>query len=340
MHSSTSNSSERAPQGMWPSTWWLALLLVLLVAGAWEGLCRSRGLDATYTTDSGALWAKTRQRASLLGKDAVILVGASRMQMDVNLDAMRAFTGTHPVQLAISANPFLPVLEDLARDDAVTGTVIVSITAQDLLAPTTDTSSKKWIAQYEGRKALAVPVAYRRVEEFLTRNLDSVWVSRAAGATPQQVLLGGGIKSYVRTLADRSQHADYQKIDRIAAYERRIQLVLDGQEAEFREIPDFDHRIRRLESLFNQITRRGGRVVVVRMPSWGRIWEIDEARYPREVYWDRLAAFTAAETIHFKDYPSLSSYVLPDGVHLDFRDAVPFTRALCQIIFGSVSQGR
>ena len=38
--------------------------------------------------------------------------------------------------------------------------------------------------------------------------------------------------------------------------------------------------------------------------------------WPREVYWDRLAAHSRALAIHFEDYPHLAGFQCPDGSHL------------------------
>ncbi len=66
------------------------------------------------------------QRAAALGDAAVILVGTSQMQMGIDLPTMQRYSRDTPVQLAISASPFMPVFENLANDPRITGTVIVS----------------------------------------------------------------------------------------------------------------------------------------------------------------------------------------------------------------------
>ena len=48
----------------------------------------------------------------------------------------------------------------------------------------------------------------------------------------------------------------------------------------------------------------------------------------RARYWDRLAEHTGAITIHFHDLPRVRELPLPDGSHLDLRDAPTFTAAL------------
>jgi hypothetical protein len=73
-------------------------------------------------------------------------------------------------------------------------------------------------------------------------------------------------------------------------------------------------------------------VIFVRFPTSGVLWELEEQRYPRKDYWDVFAAESRAATVHFKDYPALARFQCPDGSHLDYRDAVPFTKALAEIL--------
>jgi len=88
----------------------------------------------------------------------------------------------------------------------------------------------------------------------------------------------------------------------------------------------------RIESSVERYQRRGCRVVLVCLPCSGEVWAAEEQYTPKELYWDRFARGTAAETIHFRDHPSLSHFECPDGSHLDFADAGRFTRALAEIL--------
>src|SRR5262245_61597495 len=85
----------------------------------------ARGIQPT-AADNARLWADQRSRASRLGDRALILVGDSRMHVGIDLDTLRKMTGLEPVQLAIDASSFVPVLGGLADDPRVTGTVVVS----------------------------------------------------------------------------------------------------------------------------------------------------------------------------------------------------------------------
>jgi hypothetical protein len=332
MRSSTSSSSDRVPRGRWALTWALGVALAASIVCGWEVALRTRGIGVASVDDGPELWGRQRERAAVLGKDAIILIGASEMQMSIDLDTMRGHTTGIPVQLAISAAPFLPLLADLADDERITGTVVASFSMASFFSTTTDSLSEQWVRRYHTRRASHTRLFYERIEEALTRGVSSTLLSTGRGARPQQ-LLWTERTSYVRTLPDRTQRADYEIVDRDAAYRHRVDVYLAGEEPSFRAVPDLDLRLSTLEGMIHKIEQRGGKVILVRFPTTKRIWEIDETMYPRGVYWSALESSTSARTIHFADYPSLSTFDLPDGVHLDYRDAPAFTAALSAILF-------
>jgi len=102
-----------------------ALALILLVAYM-ELRLALRGYTPSVIT-SKALWVNERARAPQLGPRALILIGASRMALDVDTPLLRRLTGLQTVQLAIDGSNFVPVLEGLARDPGVTGTIVAVI---------------------------------------------------------------------------------------------------------------------------------------------------------------------------------------------------------------------
>lgn len=112
MRSSISNSDGRLPRLPWRRTHAVALLLLVGFVLSMELSLAGRGFEAT-ALDTEALWQKHRVRAGRLGKQALILLGASRIQLD--LDLLPARSGLEPVQLTIDGSSFVPVLEGLAE---------------------------------------------------------------------------------------------------------------------------------------------------------------------------------------------------------------------------------
>ena len=334
MHLSTSSSSERVPQGGWLRTWVISLVIVAIVVTGWDWFVRARGLGDVAVQNTAELWIRERERAASLGDDAVVLVGASRMQGGLDLETLQAFSNAIPVQLAITASPLMPVLRHLANDVAITGTVVVSLDMPALRITESASDAQRWIAAYDDFKAGRTAVFYEPAEDWLHRGVDSVLVSFSRNARPHQLVLASTTGHYVRTLPDRSQRFDYSKIDSEKAYERRVQLMRGNDDPGFIDIPGIDDRFAEIEQLVEKLQVRGANVIFVRFPSSKRIREIEEISFPRDVYWDSFAAGTSARTVHFADYPELDNVDLPDGIHMDGSDQAEFTAALARVLFG------
>lgn len=339
MHLSTSSSSERVPQGGWLRTWIVALVIVAVLATGWEFFVRARGIGDVAVGNTAELWIRERERAAALGKNALVLVGASRMQGGLDLDELQSFAEAKPIQLAITASPFMPVLRHLADDPGITGTVVVSLEMSALRILDDESDARRWIAAYDDFKAGRTAVFYQPAEDWLHRSVDNVLVSFSRNARPHQLLLASSSNSYVRTLPDRSQQLDYSRIDREEAYQRRIRLVSGDTEPRLIEIPGIEERFSEIEQLVTKLQARGAEVIFVRFPSSGRIREIEDIQFPRDMYWDRFAAGTSARTIHYADYPELEGFDLPDGMHFDVLEQKAFTAALASVLFSGQEAG-
>ena len=128
-----SSAYRRAPKIRWQILLTGLTLFALFVA-AMEVRLTIRGIRPT-AVDNETSWMRERARASSLGERAVILIGASRMQTAIDLDVLRVRTKQEPVQLAIDASSFIPILAGLAKDPAIRGTVIVSFMDSTLTMP-------------------------------------------------------------------------------------------------------------------------------------------------------------------------------------------------------------
>ncbi|MBI1731984.1 MAG: hypothetical protein HYR49_04350, partial [Gammaproteobacteria bacterium] len=118
--------SRAVPHGPWGAVLATALVLFLLFAAFMEARLALRGYAPTLD-DTAALWIDQRSRVNRFGPRALVLTGGSRMQLAADLDVLRRETGLEPVQLAIDGSSFVPVLEELASDQSVSGTVIVDV---------------------------------------------------------------------------------------------------------------------------------------------------------------------------------------------------------------------
>ena len=342
----------------WPGVLVGALALLAIFVAVTELRLASRGIRAT-AVDSEALWIRERARASRLGERAIILIGASRVQTGIDPDVLRSRTGLEPVQLAIDGSSFVPVLEGLARDPSVHGTVIVGYYDESVAEPRDPGSvADRYEAHFEATNPWLAPFSFDTIEGELTDAVRSRLRNYADGARPLTSLttriLAPAAPQYAIVLADRSRLADYAHVDPRVTYYNRVVREL-GQKvsfpagADYREIDaELTRRVDALEpgraddyarnaaavaADAAKIEARGGHVYFVVMPTSGLVTRMEEKRYPRAAFWDRFAAEPNVHAVHFEDVPALKAIPVPDGSHVDYHSRAPLTRALLDAFF-------
>jgi hypothetical protein len=355
--SSTSSSDERVPN----RTWRPVLLGSVLIALAWiaflEAYLTQHGYRATLT-DSAHSWAVQRSRASNLGDKALVLVGNSRMQLDIDQAVLRRLTGKEPVQLAIdSSNSFISPLEGLANDSTIRGTLLIGYVDAAITNAGVWDRASNFEVQFQASRGWRA-VLFHSVEPVLEDAIRSSMATFGDGAKPittiyKRVVDSDSIPQYLLTLPDRSVLADYTRVSAQDAYYSRIGRDLGGRPPmpPGATYADLDNVLQRqvaaiepvdnakfllelghVESLVRLIQARGGRVIFVVLPSSGLEREIERRRYPRKLFWDKFVESTSAQTIHFEDDATMSQFVCPDGSHLDFRQRESFTAALTRAV--------
>jgi hypothetical protein len=329
--------------------------MLLTYVGITESALSKKGFSPTVN-DSEALWLNERERASSLGQSALILVGASRIQLDLDLRVLHQKTGLEPVQLAIDGSSYVPILQGLARDPTIRGTVVVDLMPGPVsfeVGPTG--TSQHYQSEYDARSAgnYRWPT-YRSLDAWLARVIRPQLINFADGGRPWDSLVNRVTNSkaspqYLLTFADRSRQADYQRVTMPDFYLRRVHrhigspVDIDINQSTDRLAEQLAEYIGRLhptpenaqtqkglldlEDAVVAIQSRGGKVVIVGLPTSGLLQEADSKRFPKRLYWDRVVANTKAQTIHWQEHPGLAGFVCPDGSHLDKRDTLAFTNA-------------
>ncbi len=333
MPSSTSNSDARLPAGPWARTWLVALLLAGATLGGYEGALRWRGLRPHITDDAG-LWSLARSRVRPHDPDQVVIIGASRAQLGLQPAALAAALGTRPpVQLAVSGSSCMPVLRDLSASRDFRGIVLVDVTPYVFFNTPQHLDGgvqAEFVRQYAAHSVLAA--VERRLRLALERRfavqLPEVRLSwRNLYRWYQR---GFPAPRYVETRPDRSENADYARIDLArAAADRARDTAASARPAAPAE---WQAALAELRALVGRIQARGGRVVFLRMPVSGAVRAIEDERYPRDVFWDALIRETGALGVNFTDFPTLAQFTCPEGSHLDYRDAEPFSQALGAVL--------
>ena len=114
--------SGRLLRGPWGRTWLLTAVLGLVILGGWEYHWRQRSFQPSRVSDE-PLWLMAREHLASSAKP-VALLGASRLQVGLDLDVFAEVTGIKPEQLAICYSSPIPVLRHLAEDESFRGLVI------------------------------------------------------------------------------------------------------------------------------------------------------------------------------------------------------------------------
>ena len=329
----------------------LGLMSGLFLIAATENYIRFKGGEPDVR-DTAELWASQRARASSIGDDALILVGSSRIQLDLDLDTLATSTGKRPVQLAIDGSPYMDVLENLANDRNLTGTVLVSTTLPKLATGNKTQRVKKWINIYEKEyKNLWFP----QKEQMLKAKLQSV-SALYANILPLDKLVPRLLeseklqKTYLKTLPSRERNADYSLVKMPDFYlqraERNLGYPLPAQAYEsyedfqssviriakenYKEFNTDPRRFNRIKSAIKKLQQRGVVVVIARFPLSGLVEDISDIRLPKDL-WDKVISDLDVISIDYRDYPQLA-YQLPDGSHLDITQKAEFTQRFADIL--------
>jgi len=332
--SSDTSSSELAPRTLWPASWLLALAIVLACIGSWEGFWRSRDFTPSVTDDAG-LWALARHRANRLGEDAVVLVGSSRMQMDLQQAAFARATGWKPaLQLAVVRGPSIPVLENLASDPEFRGTVICEVYPTLFFArtPQLDHMLDEYFRAFEEFSV------GRRVEQHLSMAFQRSFVTRLPDLAPARLYPawqrpGRLLPTYNAVISDdRFRYGDYFKIVNLRAANRANAGIYARTTPKLMTPSEVASRLEFVEELVGQIQSRGGQVIFVHLPASLHVLEYERRWWKRRDTWDRLAATTRASTVHYLDHPGLAMFDPPDGIHLARDAADVFSQRFGEIL--------
>ena len=339
MRSSTSSSEPSVPAGQWGRTWALAAVLAVLGIGAQEMAWRKLGYQPTIQDDV-ATWAMARSSVYRGGQESIVVIGSSRILLGCDLDAFaEVFGGPKPVQLALDGKSPLLILEDLGSDDTFRGLVLCSLTPKIFFSD--DPAAHGVPAERVEAYRSMTPVAgiELRLRHRARERLTLLRAECSTRSLLRGLLIGKWSDvRYIRMRPDRWMMADYAALDmqkEMAAREERTrQSFLTARPVDMPELR------RRVRAAVSAIQGRGGQVVFVRLPSSGKVLELEQEKFPRAGYWDAFAAGVPAPTIHFQDYPELAGFECPEGSHLDYRDATPFTKALARILKGVLDRAR
>jgi hypothetical protein len=316
----------------WLKAWIAALLACALLVGGYEWLLRSRGYAPTVQDDMD-LWSMQYDRLKL-SPDAIALLGASRIAFGVDPTLLSRELGGRPVaMLAVNGRYPLAALRALAEDEHFKGLVIVGIDARGM-------QRKHWNMQeeyfdhYRRRWTLARRI-HRSLLTFVQERLLLARSSFSLVNMVERLMTGRGMPQNEHTVvrSDRVGLVDYHHPDLAWT---RAKRVIDLTEYYRDNPPDpadvWLSDLAIVSGWIKRIEDRGGRVVFFREPASGESLQLDEAHFPRSLYWDAYARISPAVLIDFRDVPALTTFELPDTSHIDGTDVPRFTIALADLL--------
>jgi hypothetical protein len=329
------------PPLSWAALFLAALVLAATLVGAWEWHWRAFGARPAVANSFG-LWAMQRRRIDNGDGNRTVIVGASRMLFDLDLDTWEALSGSRPIQLALEGTSPLPILEDLADDPHFTGRVLVGVAPDVFFSGYAFRGKALDYFRHEGPGQRAGQwLSMHLVEPFFAFDDGDFALNTVLHRQEWPLRPGMTVHTSVRKLsvseADRNTRM-WDKVENDAAYQALAQSIW----IEDSDPPDKEQRARMDATLHAQIDKaarivarlrqRHVDVVFVRMPSRGPYLEIENRDFPRAASWDLLLRQSGAPGVHFADHAAMQGYVLPEWSHLAAREKPRMTRAVYDII--------
>ena len=303
----------------------------IVFLGAGEAFWRSRGFTPSVQ-DTAGLWDMLRHRASSTEGECVVLLGSSRTLLAINpLALAESLPGTLVLQLAIDGSSPLPVLRDLATDNAFDGTVVCEVAPTMFFDPSRESERKslEWVRHYHQRSRISdvetqLRLSIQRSLVIVRPELNPVhMVSDVVAASLPR-------PGYTTVAASRFRFANFQLADSTQLAERwEERFTAMGKTPTPEEVASLCAEI--AESV-RAIRRRGGDVVFVRLPSSGDVARVEEERFPRALCWDQFARVSGIIALDCDKIPLLSGYACPDDSHLDGRDSERFSLAFGRVL--------
>lgn len=339
----------------------LAAILALAVTGAWEMRVRAMGYRPGIN-DTSDLWASKRSKIGD-SPEQTLIIGASRVQFDFDLAAYtRHFEIDVPIQLAMPGSNPMEILEDVATNTSFGGRLILGITPGLWFVPegrpvevsrTALGRYRNWSPSQRAGLWLAVPL--QRTFAFINQEdltlpvlIDRIDLANRPGTAahlpPQLPPYFGGTDIY-------RQARMWDACDFGTPLAQKIQQIWlplftppppppHLSEDEFRQMMagHVEAQLARFGHAVETIRKRGGRIVLVRLPSSGTLRELENQFTPRAVFFDGMVRAAGAPAIHFEDYPQLASFECPEWSHLRAEDATRFTEALLPLLEDAFSR--
>ncbi|MGK0240994.1 MAG: hypothetical protein ACI92G_004485 [Candidatus Pelagisphaera sp.] len=346
MHSSTSNFERTIPAIAWKTVFIATVITAGLITLAWELYARSQGYRPTLN-DSFALWADERDK---LQDDSLVLLGASRMLFDLDLDILEEGLGQKPLQLAFTGSSFYPMLEDLANEESFKGTIIIGVVPPMLPVPGGPLIERPQEALRVWQKSSIAESMGQDIALFLEEHIaflkqEDLTLSVLLGKLPipnrPNAALMPPMPPYFGVVERNRRYRMTEAAATPGELQSHIQQVwipwfspppppsfVDPEVFMQKMMKDGEAHFKNIVNLVRGLKNKGCKVVFLRLPSTGGVRELERLGAPRERVWDPLLQLTQSPGIHFEDHAELASFDCPEWSHLSNEDSIDFTRRL------------
>lgn len=351
------NFKRKIPHGNWSRLFWLSSLITFLFVGLWESYVRLLGYDATLNSANKDLWAKVRAELEKSDPSRTVIVGSSRIQFDFDLKTYADYFRTQePIQLALSGSNPIPMLEHIAYKSKASGKVLIGVTPQYFFeakgGPAAQSRPRQFLEYYQNLtiaqrinfflwKPLDLHLAFLQEEHFKLNSLIKS-LNIPNRPAPNDINSSTSIPYFLRVKSNR-RATIWEKMDEQLT--TKIQQIWISKQTPALETSDLtDAKFKKTVEANNEdylegiakavkiIQDRGGKVIFIRLPSSGKLREMENQFFPRSLFWEQILAVTGAKGIHFEDYPELSGFECPEWSHLTEEDSLKFTRNLLHFL--------
>ncbi len=326
----------------------IAVLLSLIGIFAWEMYWRSQGFSPTLD-DSDELWAIHRAHVETATDDDVVIVGSSRAYFDLQLDEWQKLTGRRPIQLSIEGASPQYTFSDIVNNTDFKGTIVVGVT-EGLFFSTLYPQADPNLLPTERADYYIKRTYAQRLNHILSLPLQKnlAFVSDLTGTD--------GIK--LNSLLRKINIGD-RVVDPMPPFHHFAE-VDEGRNLRMTNITETDtayaNTIKKVWLFFfsamgtgemkpekeattsfflqnlEKFKSRGGKVILVRCPSSGELYDIEKLGMPREEFWDSLVQKADVPSYYFADYEQLRNFDCPEWSHLSGADADKFTKEFVTIL--------
>jgi hypothetical protein len=324
----------------------LAASLTVVAISSWEIYLRKtyKDLKISYD-DNSALWADKRAMVYEPSDHTTVFIGPSRIKYGLDIPTWEAETGDHAVQLALVGQPDWDSFDDLANDKNFKGKLIVDVVEGIFFIRDRGDGSRVRAniayyhhitptqrASFQINHVLESAFIFLNQDNFSINALLSKWnLPRRKGIWPGPVFP----VEFTPVSFDRQSYMtpNFVKDTNLQNQVKRIWMGGEGPGSPPQLIEDsFQVILNYAKADADKIRSRGGEVLFLRVPTSGPFEEFDKKAFPREVYWNRLLAFTGCPGIYYKDYPAIAHFECPEWGHLTPAQAAIFTKTLVKIL--------